>query len=367
MCKREQIIAIAPARTCLFGDHQDYLDLPVIACAIDRHITLSATANSKKIFRLQMPDIDSERTISFEDEITSFEKGDFLMAALVIAGEFGCVPNRGFDITITGNIPVNSGISSSSALLVAWVQFLLEAYGADIPVTPDLVAQIAYVAEVERQSGPGGRMDQYSISLGDIMYLETNDNANYELFHKNIPGLIVGESGIPKDTLGVLGDLRHKATASIEKVKSHIKGFDIKKVELKDISKYVNYLPDDLVIYFQAAVINYSITKKALEEFRKDDLDFYKIGALMNEHHYVLKNMLKITVPRIDAMIQAAIENGAYGAKIVGSGGGGSIVALAPLNKQQAVVQAIKDSGTVNAYVVEVDHGARILKSKTDA
>ena len=44
----------------------------------------------------------------------------------------------------------------------------------------------------------------------------------------------------------------------------------------------------------------------------------------MNGHHEVLRDLLKITVPRIDAMVNAALKAGAYGAKIVGSGGGGS-------------------------------------------
>lgn len=359
---KEQIVSVAPARTCLFGDHQDYLGLPVIACAINRHIKLTASANGKNAFYFEMPDIHSKRSISFKNSINSFEKGDFLMATLVVAAEYGCIPDRGFDILITGNIPVNSGLSSSSAVLVAWVQFLLEAYGANVPINAELIARIAYEAEVARQSGPGGRMDQYSIALGDIMYLETDKEAKYQLIHKKIPGLIVGESGIPKDTLGVLGDLRYKATSSIAKVKSQIKDFEIKKINLKDLSNYINYLPDHLVVYFQAAVINYSITKMALNEFKKDEIDFSEIGTLMNEHHNVLKNMLKITVPRIDEMIQAAIDNGAYGAKIVGSGGGGSIVVLAPENKQQVIVKAIRDAGAVNAYLVEVDPGVRIIK-----
>jgi galactokinase len=361
--KKNEIISIAPARTCLFGDHQDYLGLPVIACAISRYITLTATANDEKAFHIKMPDIHSERTILINNQLNYFDKGDYLKTALVVAREYGCIPDRGYNILITGNIPVNSGISSSSAFLVAWVRFLLEAYGSNNSVTPELIAKIAYEAEVEKQSGPGGKMDQYSISLGNIMYLETDHNSNYELFPKKIPGLIVGESGIPKDTLGVLSDLRFNATRSIEIIKSHIKGFDIKEADVKELSKYMDYLSDDQFIYFQAALINYSITKKALDEFRKAEIDFKKLGLLMNEHHLVLKNMLKITVPRIDAMIQASLNNGAYGAKIVGSGGGGSIVVLAPVDKQEAVVNAILDAGAVKAYVVEVDSGARILNS----
>ena len=69
---------------------------------------------------------------------------------------------------------------------------------------------------------------------------------------------------------------------------------------------------------------------------------------------------MKITVPRIDDMIDAALKAGAYGAKIVGSGGGGSIVVMAEPGNEAPIVDAILAAGAVGAYPVTVDPGARI-------
>ena len=80
----------------------------------------------------------------------------------------------------------------------------------------------------------------------------------------------------------------------------------------------------------------------------------------MNEHHIVLRDLLKITVPRIDAMINAALNAGAYGAKIVGSGGGGSIVVMAEPGNEAPIVKALLDAGAIEAYAVTVDPGSRI-------
>ena len=360
--KPAYIRSVAPARTCLFGDHQDYLGLPVIACAINRHISLEAVENHKKVLHVAMPDIKAERLIAIDQGITRHEKGDHLMAALVVAGEYGCIPDRGFDVHISGNIPVNSGISSSSALLVSWVQFLLEAYGSRLPVNNELIARMAYEAEVVKQTGPGGKMDQYSIGLGNIMYLETGDELNYELIHKALPGLIIAESGIPKDTIGLLSNLRHKATEAIDTVRARFEGFNIRKASIKDLPDYLNCLPKDLAIYFEAALINHDITQRALQQLRNEELDLEHLGSLINEHHAVLKNMLKITVPRIDAMIDSVLEHGALGAKIVGSGGGGSIVVLSREGTEDKLIRCLLDAGAVNAYTVEVDPGARIIK-----
>ena len=63
------IISIAPGRTCLFGDHQDYLGLPIIACAIDRYIRLTAIENGLILFHIKMPDIKKQRIINIEEKI----------------------------------------------------------------------------------------------------------------------------------------------------------------------------------------------------------------------------------------------------------------------------------------------------------
>jgi galactokinase len=80
----------------------------------------------------------------------------------------------------------------------------------------------------------------------------------------------------------------------------------------------------------------------------------------MNELPYFLNNYLKITVPKIDLMIDAAIKNGALGAKIVGSGGGGSIVALATNKNEKKIMNAILEAGAKNVYIASIEKGASI-------
>jgi galactokinase len=150
---------------------------------------------------------------------------------------------------------------------------------------------------------------------------------------------------------------------AIHQVKNEIKDFDIKNAISENLDIYLEFIPENLHSYLIAAIRNHEITKKALLEFNKPDLDIKKIGSLMNDHHDVLKNVLKITVPKIDNMIDAALKAGAYGAKIVGSGRGGSIVAIAPKDKEETVINSIKLAGGFDAYKVAVDPGARIVET----
>jgi len=360
----ETITVQAPGRSCLFGDHQDYLGLPVIACAIDRHITLVAKRKTDKTITIEMPNIGQSRSIDLEAAPGKVEKGDHLLAAMRILEEYGCVPDAGYDIEIKGNIAINAGTSSSSALVVAWTHFLLAAFGCERPITKEFIARVSYEAEVEFHGSPGGKMDQYSIGLGNIIFLETGEEVTYEVFEKELPGLIVAESGIPKQTTGVLGELKEKALLAINKVREKVPGFDLKKVKIDEFPMYVNYVPDHLKVYLEAALLNHDITQKALVEFKRPQLDLEKIGALINEHHKVLKDYLKITLPLIDNMVDAALGAGALGAKIVGSGRGGSIVVLSRDGQQQRVIKALKDAGAKDAYAVNIDPGAHVINTK---
>jgi len=359
---RRGIIAQAPARTCLFGDHQDYLGLPVIACAIDRHIKLEAKANETRKLVLNKPDINETRIFDIDVKIERVSKGDHLSAALKILRAYDCIPHIGYDITMSGNVAINAGISSSSAVVLVWIRFLTEAYGCNRVVDREFLAKIAHEAEVTFHGAPGGKMDQYSIGLGNIIYLETGDELSYEIIEGPLPGLIVGESGIPKQTTGVLKELKEKALLAIHKVKEKIPGFEVGDVDKEDLQKYLKYVPDNLEIYLKAAIMNHDVTKRALAEFRKPETDLNEIGSLMNEHHYILKNYLDITVPKIDDMVNGALNSGALGAKIVGSGRGGSIVVLAKAGKEQQVVKALMEAGAKDAYPVTVDQGVKTIE-----
>ena len=109
-----------------------------------------------------------------------------------------------------------------------------------------------------------------------------------------------------------------------------------------------------------AAVINHSITKEAKIELDKSNPDPIVLGDLMNQHHEQLQMNLKISPPKIEAMIEATMEAGACGAKIVGSGGGGCIVAMTNKNNTGELIHALKKAGAVDAFVVTQSNGSSV-------
>lgn len=324
-------------------------------------MTLIAEKNNSDYLEILMPDISKNRSIYIYETFDFLEPNDFFASALKVVKRYGCVPNSGYTIEIKSSIPINSGVSSSSAMVVAWVHFLLVAFGCDKEITPPLIAQLAYEAEVLEHKGPGGRMDQYSIAIGNIIYIDTSKKSDYKTIGTSLDGLILAESGIPKNTVQLLAHVKTNAIKSIDFIKENNTGFNIKSANLDDYQKLSNEIPDGLKPYLYATIKNHMITQKALKAFEEKTMNPKIIGELINEHHHVLKMHLKITVPKIDEMIDAALNAGAYGAKIVGSGGGGSIVALSPPDKKHLVIERMLKCGAKSAYEVSVTKGSKQL------
>ena len=355
---QNKIISKAPGRVWLFGDHQDYLGLPIIATTIDKEITIEAIKNNTKEFKIFKKDLDIHDSISLNQNISSDEK-DFLRIALRVLKKYDCIPNEGYDIEIKSEIPINSGLSSSSALIVAWVNFLLFTF-SDKPISPKILADLSYEIEVLEMNGSGGKMDQYTIASGKTIFLDTKSN-KIESFDHNLCDMIIGVSNKPKDTQGLLRKLKENSLKSIETVKDRLTDFNLYDEENINTISHLDFLEDYLKPYFKAAVGNYKITMDAKKEFLNSNLNINKISELMNSHHNYLKDDLKITTPEIDKMIDVSFENGAVGSKIVGSGGGGSIVSLSTKsNTSNKIVSELKSIGVKDAFIARKGKGPTI-------
>ena len=111
----------APARICFFGDHQDYLGLPVIAGTINRYIQIKAKPNLKSKYFIQLIDLNKEITINLDYNFNSILTEDYFRSSMAVLRDEGAEFLQGFTVEISGDVPVNAGVSSSSALVVALV------------------------------------------------------------------------------------------------------------------------------------------------------------------------------------------------------------------------------------------------------
>jgi mevalonate kinase (EC 2.7.1.36) len=99
------------------------------------------------------------------------------------------------------------------------------------------------------------------------------------------------------------------------------------------------------------------VTARGAALFQAPAFDETAFGRLLNEQHAVLRDLLQTSTPKIEEMIAAALDAGALGAKINGSGGGGCMFAYAPSNPEK-VAAAVAAAGG-RPFVVRVDEGVR--------
>ncbi|MDB9976879.1 galactokinase [Flavobacteriaceae bacterium] len=350
------MISKAPARVCLFGDHQDYLGLPVIACAINKYIVVEGVPNKTNYLIFNLIDLGQIVEINLDEDFSSLKKGDHIRHVIKTLKNNNININKGYDIKISSDIFINAGISSSSAFTVALISFFIKIFDSKIS-SEELVAELAYQSEVVDQGGSGGRMDQYSISIGNTIFLETKSAFSFKKINNPIKNFIIANSGVKKQTDLILKNLKNKTINAVNTIKLKNPSFNLNKVSIKGIYEYENQLSKTSFNYIKAAVENHSITQAAYLEMTKKTPNFNNIGELMNRHHDILKNDLSITVPLIDEMIDSALKNGAYGAKIIGSGGGGSILILSNEKDQNKLINAMYSAGAKEVVKANVSGG----------
>ena len=347
-----------PGRICLFGEHQDYLGLPVIAAAISRRVSIEGnrTTDSKAIIHL--PDIYCSMEFKILPEMPYESNRDYFRSALNILQRQGYTFENGIECTVQGNIPINSGTSSSSALLANWVHFL--SLIADNPkhISPEQIAEIAYQAEVVEFKEAGGMMDHYSTACGNVIYLQSVPKIKVENLKPKLGTFVLGDSQEPKDTVGLLKRVKGGVLIAIEKIKKEFPDFSISTANFDDLEKFNDLLTFEEKELISGNIDNHRILNKALELLKSDSFEDFQLGELLNQHQFNLRENLKISTPKIDRMIQASLDAGALGGKINGSGGGGCMFVYAP-EKPEEIAQAIENQGG-KAYIITVDEGTKV-------
>ena len=343
-----------PGRICLFGEHQDYLGLPVIAMAISLRAKIIGEKRSDNQIIIHKPDLGETETFSLDD-LSYTKPRDYFKSGIIVCKNAGLTFSTGFECEVTSKIPIRAGTSSSSAISVSWIHFLSQI--ADVRQNWDQqkIGELAYKTEVEEFNEPGGMMDQYTTAMGNLIYIQSEPDITIESLNPNLGTFVLGDSCEPKDTMGILSRCRDSRLEIIQKLKMknptstiHTlgEGADISDLNASEIELYKGTLK------------NRDLLKRALSELEKEEPNHESIGQLLSDHHQVLRDVLQVSTPKIEAMMDAASNAGALGGKINGSGGGGCMFAYAP-NNPEHVAEAIEKAGG-KAYIVQKDEGTRI-------
>jgi len=348
----------APGRLCLLGEHQDYFGLPIIAAAINLRVTIQGKARQDNILSLNLPDIEDKDEFALREEIEYHQERDYLRGTINVLRRQKVLISKGWDCSIHGTIPINSGTSSSSAMVVAWVKFLLEAAEDKRAFCPEDIAEFAFLSEVAEFKEPGGKMDHYASSLGGVVNVYPGKNFSVRQFNQPLKEFVLADSLIRKNTTGTLSHIKNNVQSGMKKVRKKLKDFNLNAaIGLKE-EEEIEKLPSIERRLLKGTLKTRDITAEGEKLFMAERFDHPFFGELLSRQQEVMRDYLKLSTPKIDKMIETSLEAGALGAKINGSGLGGCIFAYAQDNAE-SIAEALRRLDT-KVYIVQVDEGARV-------
>jgi len=352
--------ALSPGRLCLFGEHQDYLGFPVIALALPLHCRIEVTpTESSRILVLRAPQLDLERRYDLDNlppRQSDIHTADFALSAIHEVLDAGWELSFGATCLSTTEIPLQAGCSSSTAFCVAWILVLAKLAGKELQ--PLDVARMAHRAEVTHFGAPGGTMDHVTIAVGgSCLRIGPGMWEVQELqsLSKGDGVWVLAFSGAMKDTIGHLKRCKDDRLELLQIIGSSWDA-DVKESSLTENQKEL----------LRTTRINRRTEQDAFRVWNSNEWTEKesRLGSLMDEHHRALRDGLKLSTSTLEAIRSGALAAGAWGYKLVGSGGGGCAVAWTRKDCAREVEKAMLASGATQCWVIEKpDQGACIIET----
>jgi galactokinase len=202
----------------------------------------------------------------------------------------------------------------------------------------------------------GGTMDHYAVTFGGIIHVDMKENIVSRL-PARLDSIIIGDSGEKKkDTVGDLRYIRTTVEKEYELITQKISSFDRRTTPINDVYELDRKHPTEERNMAEATLRNRDLTSRALRLLNNEKINHHELGAMLRDHHEILRDALDRSTPKIERMIEAAYSAGALGCKINGSGGGGTMMAYCD-GKEEEIVSAINEAEG-KAYIVKIGTGA---------
>ena len=338
--RKPEVIAEAPGRVNLIGEHIDYSEGFVLPFAIADRAYAAIAARTDGLVRIASHQ-RKEKIFSIDSkDVKPGSKGDWEKYVLGVIWSMGIT--SGVDILVDGSVPSGAGLSSSAALECSVAVGLNTLFS--MGMSKEDMARATQKAENDYVGVPCGIMDQ-SVSLmgqaGAALLLDCRD-----LSTESIP-FNVADSGLE---LLIIDTQAHHALvdggyaerrASCESVADKLAIPSMRHLSVETLEASRDMLTDTEFNRAHHAVTEIARVLDAVKALRASD--FVTLGKLINASHISLRDDYTVSCPELDVAVDASLAAGALGARMVGGGFGGSAIALIKandVNKTQDMVIA---------------------------
>ena len=326
----------APGRVNLIGEHTDYNDGFVLPFALSQGVSVSAARRDDGVFAVRS--LQSPEAVEASDPVPGSVTGWAAYAAGVAwslreAGH----PAGGASLLIDADLPQGAGLSSSAALECAVAVALCDLYDLAVP-RPEL-ARIAQRAENDFVGVPCGIMDQSASLLCTpdhalLLDCRSGLSAQVPLDLTGLTLLVIDTRAEHELVDGGYADRR----AACEKA-AEMLGVPALR-DVTDLGDALSRLGDPVLRRrTQHVVTEDHRVEAAVGLLRAGAVG--EVGALLTASHLSLRDQFEVSWPEADVAVEEAVRAGARGARMVGGGFGGSVIALVPSDRTDRVRDAV--------------------------
>ena len=358
----DPIVARAPGRVNLIGEHTDYNNGYVLPFAIDRVIDVGIRPRKDQIIRIYAD--------AFQDEIhlelplskisPNSDWGGYIKGVLIELSRYGELP-FGFDGVIAGDVPQGAGLSSSASLEIAIAIGLSRVYGIKLG---DLeLIKLCQHMENTFVGTKCGIMDQYVAYFGKPGMAVLLDA--HSLTHRYVPlrltdvSLLVVDSGVNR-ALGTSGynDRRAECEQALRLIQTAFpdrKITSLSDLTTDDLDDLPSVLPSSLFARVRHVVEENARVLGAVKALETDD--YRTLGDLLFASHDSLRDLFQVSTPELNFLVDWGRKREALGARLVGGGFGGVTLHLVPDE-----IKADYIAGIVTAYRARFNRTATVTE-----
>ncbi|MDZ4859852.1 MAG: GHMP kinase [Candidatus Hydrogenedentes bacterium] len=288
-----------------------------LSATIDKFAYVSCRPRTDDI--IEVRSLDYDIVAKYHSKQPFVMDGELDLAKAVIAKLRRGTSGKGFDLFMHSDAPPGSGLGSSSTMVVALVSVFMEFFRR--PLTSYEVAELAYEIERKDLGLKGGMQDQYGATFGGFNFIEYDASK-----------VIVNPLRLAPETLL---ELHYSLILCYTKQTRESAGIideQIARIEGgNDEAVRATHALKDLCVQMKNALL-----RGKLAHF----------GELMHASWEQKKRIAtRITNSRIDELYEEARALGALGGKILGAGGGGYLLTLAPFDKKHVIMRRLSDMG----------------------
>ena len=363
-------VIASPGRINLIGEHVDYNDGFVLPAAIDKYIYVAVSKRNDNQILLHATDLNQNYQTSFDAPLQPSNSGwpNYVVGVVHDLLEAGHAL-LGFNMLITGNIPIGAGVSSSAALECATVFACKHLF--DLDISKQAMVKTAQRAENNFVGVNCGVMDQFASMFGKADHVIKLDCA--DLSYTYFPFKLEGISILLFDTF-----VKHSLASSEYNTRRKECEVGLAAIcQIFSIASFREATLDMLDAVADSISSNvYNRCKYVIEEIARMEAacnhllagEIDAFGARMYETHMGLSELYAVSCLELDCIVQnCKKENDVVGARMMGGGFGGCVIALVQTTNIEAVYNRINTDyqntfgRNMEKYLMHIGDGTRLL------